>query len=182
MCTVSGIGRGPKGKQQAFSRICNGALFLLLRGGLCILSLCCLCVLVLAEDPCKMKAECLTFLLISHAQLKADAIHFSYFASFKAEALSVQILGRADKAINFIRRGQEEALTEVTLSAGPGKYPLVIQRRLTKDNLSKYRVNGAHHACALLGSAALRQGKGAHDRKVLLAVQGLRRGGRTWSI
>ena len=56
----------------------------------------------------------------------------------------MQILGRADKAINFIRRGQEEALTEVTLSAGPGKYPLVIQRRLTKDNLSKYRVNGAH--------------------------------------
>ena len=64
--------------------------------------------------------------------------------------LHLQILGRADKAVNFIRRGQEEALTEVTLSAGPGKYPLVIQRRLTKDNLSKYRVNGAHYACTVL--------------------------------
>ena len=61
----------------------------------------------------------------------------------------MQILGRADKAINFIRRGQEEALTEVTLSAGPGKYPLVIQRRLSKDNLSKYKVNGAHCGCTV---------------------------------
>ncbi len=66
-------------------------------------------------------------------------------------ASCLQILGRADKAINFIRRGQQEAFTEVTLSSGPNKHPLVIQRRLTKDNLSKYRVNGACHDCNLSG-------------------------------
>ena len=53
-----------------------------------------------------------------------------------------QILGRADKAINFIKRGAEEAFTEVTLSAGPGKRPYIIQRTLKKDNMSRYRVNG----------------------------------------
>ncbi len=99
----------------------------------------------------------------------------------KQKSFIVQILGRADKAINFIRRGQEEALTEVTLSAGPGKYPLVIQRRLTKDNLSKYRVNGAHLACILLCGAPLRDVEVAHERNMRLAVQGLRRGGQTWS-
>lgn len=92
----------------------------------------------------------------------------------------MQILGRADKAINFIRRGQEEALTEVTLSAGPGKYPLVIQRRLTKDNLSKYRVNGAHNVCTFLSNTALRQGWTVQKSIALLAVQGLRRGDQTW--
>ena len=53
-----------------------------------------------------------------------------------------QILGRADKAINFIKRGAEEAFTEVTLSAGPGKRPYIIQRTLKKDNMSRYKVNG----------------------------------------
>ena len=56
--------------------------------------------------------------------------------------LLTQILGRADKAINFIKRGAEEAFTEVTLSAGPGKRPYIIQRTLKKDNMSRYRVNG----------------------------------------
>ena len=56
----------------------------------------------------------------------------------------MQILGRADKATNFIRRGTEEAVTEVTLSAGPGKHPYVVHRRLGKDNLSKYKVDGGH--------------------------------------
>ena len=60
------------------------------------------------------------------------------------EQLMMQILGRADKATNFIRRGTEEAVTEVTLSAGPGKHPYVVHRRLGKDNLSKYKINGGH--------------------------------------
>lgn len=60
------------------------------------------------------------------------------------EQLMIQILGRADKATNFIRRGTEEAVTEVTLSAGPDKHPYVVHRRLGKDNLSKYKVNGGH--------------------------------------
>ncbi|BDA44497.1 Structural maintenance of chromosomes protein 5 [Coccomyxa sp. Obi] len=51
------------------------------------------------------------------------------------------ILGRADNPRDFIQKGTNEAITEITLSSGNPERPIVIQRRLTKDN-TRYRING----------------------------------------
>ena len=53
----------------------------------------------------------------------------------------MQILRRADNPRDFIRKGTNEAITEITLSSGNPQRPIVIQRRLTKDS-TRYRING----------------------------------------
>jgi hypothetical protein len=54
----------------------------------------------------------------------------------------VQILARGDSNKAFIRHGQSEAMTEVTLSSGNPARPVVIRRLLKKDNSSEWKING----------------------------------------
>ncbi|EIE27053.1 P-loop containing nucleoside triphosphate hydrolase protein [Coccomyxa subellipsoidea C-169] len=51
------------------------------------------------------------------------------------------ILARADDQKDFIRKGTNEAMTEITLSSGNPLRPIVIHRRLTRES-SKYKING----------------------------------------
>ena len=65
----------------------------------------------------------------------------------------MQILGRGDHPKAFIRHGQSEASTEITLSSGSLGRPLVIRRLLKLDNTNEWRINGgarcqpAAHMC-----------------------------------
>ena len=55
----------------------------------------------------------------------------------------MQILGRGDNPKAFIRHGQREASTEITLSSGNPGRPVVIRRLLKQDGSNEWRINGA---------------------------------------
>ena len=55
----------------------------------------------------------------------------------------VQLLGRADRISDFVRKGEEHGYTEITLSKGEGRRPLTIKRLMNSvDNSSKWLLNG----------------------------------------
>ena len=59
--------------------------------------------------------------------------------------LLLQLLGRADIVKDFIRRGETEALVEITLASGEAK-PIVISRRIKtaqdSGGTSDWKLNG----------------------------------------
>lgn len=55
----------------------------------------------------------------------------------------LQLLGRAENVSSFVRRGTREGWVEITLSAGPGRQPIVIKRSIhANDNESEWQLNG----------------------------------------
>eukprot|EP00238_Polyblepharides_amylifera_P012271 CAMPEP_0196576178 /NCGR_PEP_ID=MMETSP1081-20130531/5501_1 /TAXON_ID=36882 /ORGANISM="Pyramimonas amylifera, Strain CCMP720" /LENGTH=1016 /DNA_ID=CAMNT_0041894717 /DNA_START=240 /DNA_END=3290 /DNA_ORIENTATION=- len=52
------------------------------------------------------------------------------------------LLGRGDKVSEFIKRGEDFAIVEVTLCTGGTQRPLVISRKISKNNLSEWNING----------------------------------------
>lgn len=69
-------------------------------------------------------------------------------------ASRLQLLGRADIVKDFIRRGETEALIEITLASGEAK-PIVVSRRIktAKDSggTSDWKLNGA--GCSEVGES-----------------------------
>jgi hypothetical protein len=56
--------------------------------------------------------------------------------------LLLQDLARAEAPKDFIRHGRDEAWTEITLASDDPRRPIVVQRRVLKDNTSRYKING----------------------------------------
>ena len=57
--------------------------------------------------------------------------------------LVVQILGRAENVVGFIRRGESEAWTEIHLSGGSGRPDVVILRKMKIAD--KVRADGTEY-------------------------------------
>jgi len=58
----------------------------------------------------------------------------------------LQILKRGDHLRVFIRHGQKEAKTEITLSSGSPAAPYVIERTFNKEpGSTAYKLNGGSH-------------------------------------
>ena len=60
--------------------------------------------------------------------------------------LRIQLLGRADNVKEYVRRGAEKAIVEVTLSSGDPNRPITVQRQMTysedKGGSSEWKLNG----------------------------------------
>ena len=56
----------------------------------------------------------------------------------------LQLLGRADKIDDFIKRGENEAMTKITLSSGDPRKPTVITRLMSRkeNKATVWQING----------------------------------------
>lgn len=70
----------------------------------------------------------------------------------------LQLLGRADNVKEYIKRGEESATVEVTLSSGNPARPIVVYRKMKVDKdsggLSEWKLNGKSMLRAALADAA----------------------------
>eukprot|EP00959_Pyramimonas_sp_CCMP1952_P400093 8382742-Pyramimonas_sp.AAC.1 len=53
-----------------------------------------------------------------------------------------QLLGRGEKVSEFIKRGEDSAEVEITLCTDDAQRPLVVHRKIRKDNSSDWKLNG----------------------------------------
>lgn len=76
-----------------------------------------------------------------------------HFLTVFCTRCGLQLLGRAEQISNYVRRGQSEAWTEITLSGGPGMRDHLVRRDIklefSEENgerkvatRSKWKVNG----------------------------------------
>ena len=69
----------------------------------------------------------------------------------------MQLLGRADNVKEFIKRGEETATVEVTLSSGNPSRPIVVYRKMKMDKdsggLSEWKLNGKLNTTAAIAYA-----------------------------
>lgn len=56
-------------------------------------------------------------------------------------AACMQLLGRADEIKDYIRKGTNEAMTEITLSSGNPQRLIVVYRRINREG-SRFKING----------------------------------------
>lgn len=70
-----------------------------------------------------------------------------------------QLLGRADNVKEYIRRGAEKAIVEVTLSSGDPNRPITVLRQMTytedKGGSSEWKLNGELNCTEAMGETCI---------------------------